>query len=246
MNKVNDEWFDSWFDSTYYHTLYQHRSFEEAEQFLRQLVSFLNVDQSASILDLCCGKGRHSIFLNKAGFQVTGVDLSTNSIAWAKQFANSRLDFFVHDMRQPVGQLFDYVFNLFTSFGYFDSHEENERVMKAMHDSLHPEGTLVIDFLNAQKVIDNLVPYTEQQLDGILFRISKEVVGRNVVKTIEFEDQGQAFQFHERVELIQLEDFERYLNATGLRLFHTFGNYHLKPFDKETSDRLILVAKKKH
>lgn len=245
MNKVDDNWFDSWFDSSYYHTLYKHRSFEEAEQFISRLVDFLKVSPEANLLDLCCGKGRYSIYLNKLGHRVTGVDLSSNSIEWARQFSNERLHFEVHDMREPYGsEAFDFVFNLFTSFGYFDSHEENERVLRAMHQTLKPGGTLVIDFLNAEKVTADLIPYDEKQLDGILFRISKEIVGRNVVKTIEFEDEGRNYTFHERVELISLSDFERYLHATELRLFHTFGSYQLEPFDPATSDRLILVAQK--
>ena len=74
---------------------------------------------------MACGKGRHSVHLNSLGYQVTGLDLSEESIAYAKQFENSSLHFDVHDMSTPYHDQFDAVFNLFTSFGYFENEEDN-------------------------------------------------------------------------------------------------------------------------
>ena len=59
----------------------------------------MNLDKDDSILDLACGKGRHSIFLNSLGYNVTGLDLSKNSIEQAKTNESSSLHFEVHDMR---------------------------------------------------------------------------------------------------------------------------------------------------
>ena len=85
------EWFESWFDTSYYHTLYKHRDHKEAEVFMKNLVNYLNLSNNASLLDLACGKGRHAIYLNSLGFQVTGVDLSKNSIEKAKRHENETL-----------------------------------------------------------------------------------------------------------------------------------------------------------
>jgi SAM-dependent methyltransferase len=78
-----------------------------------------------AFLDLACGKGRHSIYLNQLGYKVTGIDLSEQSIAHAKQFENNTLSFEVHDMTQAYPETFDAVFNLFTSFGYFEDERSN-------------------------------------------------------------------------------------------------------------------------
>ena len=91
------EWFAEWFDSKYYHILYKDRNYEEAEQFLSKLIDFLKPKLSDKIIDLACGKGRHSIFLNKLGYNVVGVDLSPNSIAEASSFSNNRLNFKIGD-----------------------------------------------------------------------------------------------------------------------------------------------------
>src|SRR5690606_34846729 len=99
--------------------LYQNRDEEEAAIFIEKLIAVTELKKGAKILDLACGKGRHSIQLNKLGFNVIGIDLSVNSIARAKKYENETLRFAVQDMREAIaGEKFDAIFNLFTSFGY--------------------------------------------------------------------------------------------------------------------------------
>ena len=75
----------NWFDSDYYHILYSNRDLKEAEHFIKNLVNHLKIKKGSKILDLACGKGRHSIYLNKKGFDVTGYDNSEKSIKKAKK-----------------------------------------------------------------------------------------------------------------------------------------------------------------
>ncbi|BDS12692.1 class I SAM-dependent methyltransferase [Aureispira anguillae] len=238
-------WFATWFDSSYYHLLYQHRDDTEAHFFMDNLVQHLQVPEQAKILDLACGKGRHSIYLADKNFDVVGVDLSPESIEYARQFEHKHLHFDTHDMRQPlsVGP-FDYIFNLFTSFGYFPSEEEHLQTLQAMKNGLKsPNSTLVIDFFNAHKVIQNLVLSEEKTLSGISFKINRRVENGYILKDIRFEDQGNQFDFQERVRAFTLADFKRLFEQVGLKLVQTFGSFDLKPYDPIHSDRLILIAK---
>src|SRR5687768_8108297 len=82
------EWYETWFDSPYYHILYSHRDNLEASNFLNNLISFVKPSRGARILDVACGKGRHSIYLNDQGFDVTGFDLSEQSIEHNKPYEN--------------------------------------------------------------------------------------------------------------------------------------------------------------
>src|SRR5699024_6244014 len=107
---------------------------------------------------LACGRGRHAKYLYRQGFDVTGVDLSEESIAYAKEYERDRLHFTVHNMLKPYPDQFDAVFNLFTSFGYFEKEEDNLKTIQAIKESLKPEGYGVIDFLNSKMAIENLVP----------------------------------------------------------------------------------------
>ncbi|MGZ4037453.1 MAG: SAM-dependent methyltransferase, partial [Bacteroidia bacterium] len=114
------EWFKDWFNSPYYHVLYKNRDQSEAAAFIDKLSGHLELNAGHLIWDLACGKGRHSTYLNKKGFNVTGTDLSENNIQKASVNANDRLEFYVHDMRTLFRvNYFTHVLNLFTSIGYF-------------------------------------------------------------------------------------------------------------------------------
>ena len=120
MQKETEAWYASWFNTPYYHLLYKDRDHREAALFMNTLTSYLNLRVNDTILDLACGRGRHAKYLSRKGFDVTGVDLSEESIEYAKQFESAKLHFEIHDMCLPYPQQFDAVFNLFTSYGYFE------------------------------------------------------------------------------------------------------------------------------
>lgn len=238
------EWFASWFDTDYYHQLYRNRNDEEAKLFISNLLDFIELAPNSYLLDLACGKGRHSKTLNEFGHNVLGVDLSPNSIAIASEMTCDTLNFQVHDMREVLpNQKFHAVFNLFTSFGYFDDTSDNERVCNSMAEMLNENGILVIDFMNAEKVIANLVSNEQKRVDDLLFKISRHFDGQHIFKRIQFEDKGLEFDFTERVQALRLIDFERLLK-NRFRILHTFGSFDLKQFDNLTSDRLIIIAQK--
>ncbi len=243
MQKEKTTWFASWFNTPYYHTLYKHRDYDEAGRFMTNLTRFLQLPKGAEIMDLACGKGRHSIFLNQLGYHVTGIDLSPESIAYAQQFENTSLRFEVHDMRLPYSGKFDAIFNLFTSFGYFETEAENITTIHSIKNSLKPEGHAIIDFLNTHYVINHLVPEETKTIDGITFYLKRYLSNGYICKEIQFVDQGEEFQFIERVKALTLQDFKDYFKKTNCDLIHTFGDYTLSPYNPETSNRLILLFK---
>lgn len=244
MTKKN--WFAEWFDTSYYHTLYKHRNDEEAKVFISNLSKFLKIPKNSSVLDLACGKGRHSVTLNELGYNVLGVDLSPNSISEAAKSATKNLTFSVHDMREIIPKTqFKAIFNLFTSFGYFDTTKDNEKMVCSVSKMLDEEGLFIIDFMNAHKVIESLIQSEEKTIDGIKFDISRRFDGSHIFKDIRFSDDGKDFHFTERVQALKLSDFELLLKSNGFNILTTFGNFDLAEFDKEKSDRLIIIAQKK-
>lgn len=242
---MQKEWFSSWFDTPYYHTLYKHRDYSEAALFIDNILDFLKLYPGADCWDLACGKGRHSIYLNQKGYKVVGTDLSEQSIIEANKSANDSLEFYQHDMRHLFRvNYFDAVFNLFTSFGYFEKKHDDYNVFHAIERSLKSKGIFVFDFLNAECVKNTLVPNASQTIDGITFHISKKIEGITCIKSIDFEDKGQHFHFEERVKLFDKPYFEELAKECGLSIKNVFGNYHLDNFDEQTSPRLILVLQK--
>jgi SAM-dependent methyltransferase len=243
INNQQSNWFASWFDTPYYHILYKDRNYREAQIFMDNLTHYLNLPEKAKVLDLACGKGRHSIYLNQLGFDVLGADLSENSIAEASKNINDTLHFQVHDMREPFEDKFDAIFNLFTSFGYFENDEDNLKTLVAIKDSLTEYGFAVIDFMNVNQVIANLVPTEVKTVDGIDFHIKRYVADNHIYKEIDFEDQGEKFHFTEKVKALTLEDFTQMMETAGIFLLDIFGDYKLKKFHKKDSERLIMIFK---
>lgn len=239
----NKNWFTEWFNTPYYHILYKHRDDKDAQFFMRNLTAFLKLPKSAHILDLPCGKGRHAVYLNSLGYKVTGKDLSEKSIQHAKQFENDRLHFKVHDMRKPFQNQYDAVFNLFTSFGYFDDSSEDTLVLSNIKNSLKPNGLFVFDFLNAEKLKITLVEEEEKIIDDIHFQIQREIKNGFIFKHIYFTVDGKNQHFTERVKLLDLEKMNQYFEATGFQIETIFGDYSLNSYDPVSSNRLIIIAK---
>ena len=238
-------WFESWFNSPWYHILYAHRDEKDAEHFLDALLQHLHPPAGSSILDLGCGRGRHSVYLNKKGFRVTGLDLSPESILHCRKSENETLSFFVHDMRHLFRvNDFDYVLNLFTSFGYFDTDREHQTAIQNAALSLKPGGTLIIDYLNASMVSKSLVEAEEIIREGITFRIQRKCEQGIFIKQISFECEGTPYRFEEKVAALDFDDFKRYFASCGLTLSDAFGDYSLNPYNAESSPRLILKAVK--
>jgi SAM-dependent methyltransferase len=241
------EWYEQWFDSPYYYVLYANRSLEEAKSFIGRIVDKFKIPAGTPVLDAACGKGRHSQTLADFGLNVTGIDLSHNSIAYAKQFENEHLRFEVWDMRQVYKpEAFDYVFNLFSSFGYFDDDQQDYLAIKAFADNLKPGGTLVLDYINTECAVKLLKTREIVQRGDIQFHIQKKVELGFIKKKIEFLANGIDNSYTEQLKIINLYKFEKMFTDAGLTLKETLGDYDLNKFDPMSSARLILIAEKRN
>ena len=238
-------WFANWFDSPYYHLLYKNRDEKEAQVFIDNLMTHLQIPKGSKLLDIACGKGRHASYFNKKGMDVVGVDLSFNSINTAKKNENATLKFEVLDMRKAFkSNEFDIVTNLFTSFGYFEKDEDEQKTINAMALNLKQRGILIIDFMNAKKAMKNLVKSEKKTVDEVTFNISRSIENNYIIKNITFLNNGKNCQFKEKVKALTLTDFSSFIKNAGLKIIDIFGNYKLEDFNALTSERLIIICKK--
>lgn len=237
------DWFTEWFNTPYYHILYKDRNDTDARLFMKNITEFLCLPKTTHILDLPCGKGRHSVFLNSLGYKVTGGDLAENSIKTAKKFENETLSFKVHDMRQPFNNQYDAVFNLFTSFGYFEDDKEDILILQNIKNGIKNNGYFVFDFLNADFVKATLVAKETKIVDNITFNITREIKEGFIIKTISFLADGKSHNYIERVKYLDIKKMKAYFEKVGFKITNTFGDYELNNFDVANSNRLILIAK---
>ena len=97
--------------------------------------------------------------------------------------------------------------------------------------------------MNVYTVLENLIPEETKEVDGITFHIKRYHADNFIIKEIDFEADGETFHFEEKVKAYTLEDFQRMMNEAGIYLLDTFGDYKLKKFHKNTSERLIMIFK---
>jgi len=243
MQQKSSNWFEEWFNSPYYDLLYHYRDEEEAFTLMDNIVQHLDTPPNSKMLDLACGKGRHSIFLAEKGYDVTGLDLSDEMVRIAKSYENPNLKFYQHDMREPFDLCgFDYIFNLFTSFGYFDHERDNYKIVHNVANCLKDNGIFVIDFMNVPRVIENLVSFETVYRDDIKFEINRYVDSGFIKKDIRVEDSGELHYYQERVQALQKEDFERYLANANFQIKEVMGSYKMDSYDPVNASRLIIIA----
>jgi SAM-dependent methyltransferase len=150
-------------------------------------------------------------------------------------------------MRVPFGKNWaDYVFNFFTSFGYFDNPSENLAVVRNMADCLKPGGRLVLDYLNAAHAERSSQPAETRIIDGFTYQLSRWSDSRHLFKRIAIENPGgrECGSYSERVARFSLDDFSRMFDQCGLIIDAVFGDYGLAPYEPNSSPRLILLARK--
>ncbi len=241
-------WFKDWFNSHYYHLLYQHRDDREALAFIDTLIGYLKPQPGALMLDVACGKGRHSKALAEMGFDVTGIDLSSESIMAAKEDETDKLHFYQHDMRLPFRvNYYDYAFNFFTSFGYFRTRREHDNAIRTIAQSLQHKGYFIIDYLNVHYAEDNLEKSFTTQAGDVTFHITKWQDEEHFFKQIQVTDPTHKSPQHlytERVAKFSLGDFTDMMAYQGMQVQEVFGDYQLGRYDVRRSPRMIILARK--
>jgi len=242
------DWFENWFDSPYYKILYQNRDEVEAQEFVEQLLAYLQPATHSAMLDIACGEGRFARQLHSHGYDVTGIDISGSSIVTAKAYETDTLQFHVQDMRHPyITNYFDFAFNFFTSFGYFAHDRDHALAAKSFAIALKKDGILVIDYLNAEYVNNNLVPEETIIRGSYTFNIVRKLERNHFLKEISFLDADHTLRkYTESVAAFSLAHFVKMFKAANMSLVGTFGDYNLNTYHPSESPRLIMVFKKKH
>jgi len=199
-------------------------------------------------LDIACGAGRHSIEFAKKGFIVTAFDLSKNLLNNAKvnaQKAGVDIDFIRADIRDfYIDVKFDLVLNLFTSFGYFESDEENFKVFKTAYNHLNENGFFVFDYFNKKYLEANLTPNSISRIEDEEIIQNRRIEKGRVIKDIIIKKNGREEHFNESVKIYSLNEIKSRLELTNFNIKNIFGSFDGTEFDENLSDRIIIIARK--
>lgn len=242
------KWYEEWFDSPLYEKMYAERDEGEAGKLADFLITIVPPVQFTNVLDLGCGRGRHSLNFARRGYKVTGIDLSPRAIEKARQkAAKEKLDieFIIGDMREPLQRKFDIIINLFTSFGYYSSDEKNESVLDSIYAMMHKKSVAVIDYMNISYTLDNYIRFEEGSIDGTSYKIKRYIIDDIIHKEMVFKmDDGSERGYREQVKLYDLEWFKNRMSQRDLMIKKVFGDYDGNRFNLKESPRMIMVCEK--
>jgi SAM-dependent methyltransferase len=242
---MSDPWYVKSFQQDYL-KIYSHRTDEAAREEVNEIISLMKMTPNSKVLDLCCGNGRHSRQLAECGFLVTGIDLSQVLLADAeKKNENGKITYFHHDVRNlPFEEEFDYVLNLFTSFGYFEEEEENRKVFDSIYHSLKKNGRFLVDFLNPGYIKSTLIPYSERMVGDILIIEKRKIEGKKVCKDIEVHEGNDIRKYQEQINLFEFDEMETMLKKAGLDISNVYGGFDQRSYNSNNSPRMIIIGKK--
>jgi len=223
---------------------------ESAATEVETAVKLLELEPEASILDLCCGPGRHSLEFSRRGLRVTGVDRNADYLRRARRRAKAEglhVEFVREDMRRfSRPGAYDGAVNLWTSFGYFEDPEDDRRVARNLFDSLRPGGRLLME-LRGKEALARIFRERDWHRcdDGTLLleecRLLDDwsvVEGRWILVK-----DGQQKEFTHRIRFYSAVELKALLCEAGFASFHCFGTWDLKPYDHEAQRLLVLAGK---
>lgn len=237
-------WYEDAFGQRYLQ-LYPKRDQAQADEQIAQLIGWRQWSKSDRILDVGCGAGRHMLALRHRGYHVFGVDLSQQLLRQAREEELLRDRLIQADMRQlPCVGVFDCVMSLFTSFGYFEDIEEDQRALQSMADALKPGGQWIMDHIHAAHLREHLQRMTVEERGDMqihaLRKIENDFVTKQITITLA---NGQSEQFFERVRLYDPDELERRLNRAGLSVQQWAGGLDGRTLD-DSCDRMVVLATK--
>jgi len=241
MSASPDRWFSEWFNEDY-HTLYAHRSSEEA-RVVADLIADRVPLRGGLTLDLGCGAGRHLPYLSRQQPTV-GLDLSPWLLGVARerqsQAALTRADMRSLPFRDGA---FTLVVSLFTSFGYFRDDAENAHVLAEVARVTEPGGWFVLDFLNAGRTRRTLIPFERTRVGAHWVQQVRRITddGRYVAKTITMEANGR--EFLERVRLFEPDELTAMLSNAGYDVRNVYGDYRGGVWTP-ASPRAVVIARR--
>jgi len=245
---MEKEWFKDWFASEDYLKVYNHRDSIDAQHLSDLIIQNINPKPEDYILDSACGMGRHGIYLASKGFKIIGFDLSKILLLKAKEEnekAETKVGLLQADIREiTFKRKFFAVFNLFTSFGYFDSDEENFRFVKHSSEFLMDKGFYILDYFNKGFLEKNLVPESNKEIEGLLINEKRFIENDRVVKKIKLKDKNHSSEFKESVRLYDWKYIVEKFSLFGFNTSKIFGDYHGTDFHEHKSPRLIIIFQK--
>jgi SAM-dependent methyltransferase len=213
------------------------------------ILKLLSPVPRGTILDLCCGPGRHSLELTRRGFSVVGVDRTSAYVNEAKKRAKVerlKVEFVKQDMRRFCRpHAFDAAINLFTAFGYFRNPKEDQRVLLNVHRSLKPGGKLLMDLVGKEILARKFQERDWHEEQGVMFLEERKLSqGWSWIDSRWILLKGtRRKEFVVSLRLFSAKELCDLLRVCGFEKVQVYGDLAGAAYD-HNAKRLVVVARK--
>lgn len=237
------DWFDQAFDELYA-DLYSHRDDSEARRLVQSLEERFPLQ--GPVLDVACGAGRLLEPLRAAFGASVGIDRSAPLLrrARARGVASPLIR---GDMRELpfASRSLGSAVSLFTSFGYFDSVEQDSQALREVGRILPPAGRFVLDYFNPDTTVRHLIPSSIRQVGSLAVEERRWVDPSGPYVRKEVSVMGdEPVQYQERIRLYDAATLQSLCSAARLRVRELWGSYDGSGYDPDRSPRLILLCER--
>ncbi len=244
-------WYKTMFGEDYLRIYEPILTHERTQREVDGIVNLLALPRGSSILDLCCGHGRHAIPLAQRGYKVTGQDLSEVFLHEAEKaaaVADTHVDWVHSDMRKiPFENAFDAVINIFTAFGYFEAQDEDQQVLKQVYKALKPGGLFLLEMMHREAFMRHFEPYLiEHHPDGLIVLEERDfdlLTSRSNTKITMIYPNGERKEYGHAARVYSLTELAQMLVLAGLQVKAYYGAWDGSKLTID-SFRLIVVGQK--
>lgn len=210
----------------------------------------LGLNNEAKILDLCCGHGRFTNELASRGYKMTGQDINQYFLNIAKKKAddlNLNINWIKSDMREiPFENEFDAVLNMFTSFGYLGSDEEDEKVISAVYDVLKTGGKFLLDYVNKDFIIRRFLAEDRREIPNGYVVISRnyDFLRCSHYETFDiFLNDKFIKRYENHFRFYAASEIASMLERNGFRILNAYGDFDFNPLSLDSKGCIIAAEK---
>jgi SAM-dependent methyltransferase len=243
------EWFHDYFNESYGSIILDSIQPAYTQSQVQFIEEALQPKPGASILDLFCGKGRHTLLLAKKGYNLTAIDFVPTFIQELKDRAEQEycsVQAICMDARSiQFRNQFDHIIVLFTSFGYF-SDEENTSLLASIRTSLKPGGTCMIDVENRDYILRFFCKekWRKKTYGWLLERNTfYQRTSRQRTLRIVIDQHGNSTESERIIRLYSEHEILSLGNQVGFKTIKVYGDYNGSN-SQSLSPRIITIFKK--
>jgi SAM-dependent methyltransferase len=215
------------------------------------LIQKLKLKPGMTVLDAPCGSGRHAVEFAKFGLKMTGIDINEHCLKFARKNSKGlKLTLEYGDMSklQKFEGQFDAVLNLFSSFGYFSTDEENEVVMKELISAVKPGGKFAIHLVNRDWLLKIFKP-ADWKLKGDELQLEARQYNPKTKYNESYliflnQKTGQAKSYYHRIRLYSKVEMVKLLQKCGLKNIKVYPACSVEPFTRQKNSHPLYIGEK--